>query len=67
MDEAIVDQMELDDEEYRTFVGGRDRSTEPLLEVEMVDYLKMKVPSLRTGATLKWMCSRLAMGIVDTP
>ena len=24
MDEAIVDKMEVDDEEYRTFVAGRD-------------------------------------------
>ena len=24
LDEVIVDQMELDDEEYRTFVGGLD-------------------------------------------
>ena len=24
MDEAIVDQMELDDEEFKTFVGGLD-------------------------------------------
>ena len=24
LDEAIVDEMELEDEEYRTFIGGRD-------------------------------------------
>ena len=24
LDAMILDQMELDDEEYRTFVGGRD-------------------------------------------
>jgi len=24
LDEAIVDEMELDDEEYRTFIAGRD-------------------------------------------
>ena len=42
--ETIVDEMDLDDEEYKTFV-----------EVEMVVYLKMKIPSLKIGATLAWM------------
>ena len=42
------------------------RSTEPLLEVEMPDYLKMKIPFPRTRATLKWMGSRLMMVMTVT-
>ena len=42
------------------------RSTEPLLRVEILDYLTMMIPFPRIGATLTWMGSRLMMVMTVT-
>ena len=42
------------------------RSTKPLLEVKMPDFLKIKIPFPRTGATLKWMDSQLMIVMTVT-
>ena len=59
-DQGELDAMILDQLSWMTM------STEPLLEVEMVEFLKMEVPSLRTGVTLQWMGSQLTIGMTVT-
>ena len=56
LDEAIVDiKMEIDDEEYKTFVACRD--------TRLFDKM---IPFPRIGATLTWMGSRLMMVMTVT-
>ena len=56
LDEAIVDiKMEIDDEEYKTFLACRD--------TRLFDKM---IPFPRIGATLTWMGSRLMMVMTVT-